>query len=182
MSELIVNGKAISLPKESPNSRNDRDGQPPKYIVLHSTGGGFAGAVSWLMNALSPTKASAHFVVSRKGEIRQLVSIHRVAFHAGKAYYMGHSDMNGCSIGIEMEHYDGKQDWPTVQLQVVTDLCAVLGLKFKLNVGDIVSHAGIAMPRGRKIDPYMFPWEDFRTRYMGAVSKLRLAEAHSKGV
>ncbi len=173
MAEIAIDGKMISLKVESPNSRNDRDGEPPELIVLHSTGGAFAGAVRWLMNALSSTKASSHFVVSRMGEIRQLVSIHRVAYHAGKSSYRGHSDISSCSIGIEMEHFDGQQDWPAKQLLAVAKLCAVLALKLRLKIEGIIGHSAVAYPRGRKIAPYLFPWRDFRRLYIAEITKLR---------
>jgi hypothetical protein len=44
-------------------------------VVLHIAEGYYAGTVSWLLNQISET--SAHFVVSRDGEITQLVDTDR---------------------------------------------------------------------------------------------------------
>ena len=156
----FADGTYVPFPKESPNTSADTDREPPRYIVLHSTEGGFAGAVSWLLNRIS--RASAHFVVSRSGEMRQLVSVHRRAWHAGRSKWDRRVNLNTCSIGIEMEHWDKKQDWPLAQLKAVAKLVAELRREFNIPVGKVVGHDQIAWPRGRKIDPWAFPWTSFR--------------------
>lgn len=84
-----------------------------KYIVAHWTGGSrFDGAMAWLSNPAA--KASAHFVVGRGGEIGQLVSVLKTAWHAGESSWRlpvpdsttNHSGttitgINKYSIGIE---------------------------------------------------------------------------------
>jgi len=70
-------------------------------IVIHVTdGGSLTGNVSWLIDDKS--EASAHYVVSRDGDIVQLVPLHDVAWHSGN------SKVNAHSIGIEHvgETYD----------------------------------------------------------------------------
>lgn len=63
-------------------------------IVIHVTdGGSLPGNVSWLIDDKS--EASAHYVVSRDGEIVQLVPLHDIAWHSGNA------KVNAHSIGIE---------------------------------------------------------------------------------
>lgn len=180
MSEITVNGKAVPFPAQSPNQL-DRAGNRPQLIVLHSTGGRFDGAVSWLKNPKS--SASAHFVVSRKGEIVQLVPMSRAAWHAGKAEWNGNRHVNPLSIGIEMEHFDGKQDWPDVQLEAVARLCGAIIAKYPaifppiikgdrtthdhISLAHIVGHHEVATPRGRKVDPRDFPWATFRAKLAG---------------
>lgn len=56
----------------------------PDVVVCHITEGTYEGAVSWLKNPYS--KASAHFVVSRKGEITQIVNIKDTAWANGTSY------------------------------------------------------------------------------------------------
>ncbi len=56
----------------------------PDVVVCHITEGSYAGACSWLKNPLA--QASAHFVVSRKGEITQLVDIRDTAWANGTSY------------------------------------------------------------------------------------------------
>lgn len=68
------------IKKNSPNKMS-RKGWKPDMIVSHITEGSYAGAVSWLCNPKSG--ASAHFVVSKKGEITQLVDIREAAWCNG---------------------------------------------------------------------------------------------------
>lgn len=70
-------------------------------IVIHATeGGSLIGNVSWLAGDTS--EASAHYVVSRDGEIVQVVPLHDVAWHSGNR------SVNLHSIGIE--HVGDTQD------------------------------------------------------------------------
>ena len=125
-----------------------------RLIVLHSTGGSFASAISWLMSRAS--QVSAHYVVSRTGEVRKLAPLSDVTWHAGKAEWRGETRVNEVSIGVEMEHVDGCQDWPAAQVAAVARLIA--GLRAVYGPLPVTSHAYVARPRGRKQDPLGFPW------------------------
>ena len=64
----------------SPNY-NSRSGTTIDSIVIHTTEGGYSGAVSWLKNPSSG--ASAHYVIKENGtEIKQLVADSNRAWHA----------------------------------------------------------------------------------------------------
>ncbi len=65
---------------KSPN-QGSRCGYKPDVIVCHITDGVYEGAVAWLCNKQS--QVSSHFVVSRKGEISQLVDIRNEAWCNG---------------------------------------------------------------------------------------------------
>lgn len=145
----------------SPNQSPRPAGTRVSLIVLHSTDGNFDGAVSWLCNPQS--KASAHYVVDRSGtKIVKLVPLSMQAWHAGRSEWRGQRNVNRFSIGIEMEHFDRKEEWSTAQVETVALLCAVLCNAYCLTPDDIVGHADVAIPKGRKIDPYDFPWRRFR--------------------
>ena len=103
--------------KQSPNYTSGRKGYKPEIIVCHITEGSYAGAVSWLCNKAS--QASAHFVVSKKGEVTQLVNLRDYAWCNGtsttktKNNYYGKStnsivqkkktNANYFSVSIELE-------------------------------------------------------------------------------
>ena len=57
--------------RNSPNQRAGRGGQTPDFIVMHTTGGSFAGALSWTLNPTA--QVSYHFIVARDGAIAQTV-------------------------------------------------------------------------------------------------------------
>ena len=66
-----------------------------RYIVIHTTEGSADGAAAWFQNDKS--HVSSHYVVSRSGEIVQLVRQRNIAWHAGNWA------VNTTSIGIEHE-------------------------------------------------------------------------------
>lgn len=88
-----------SLPCENHGGRLDR----PDLIVVHYTGG--ADALSSARHLAHPdSDASAHLVIGRDGEIIQLLPFNRVAWHAGRSAYEGRTNLNRCSIGIELDN------------------------------------------------------------------------------
>src|SRR5918911_2151635 len=87
-------------------------------IVIHTTEGHFLGSVRWLANARSG--GSAHFVVSRHGEIAQLVSVTDVAWHAGNTYVNRHS------IGIEHEGWTARGGYSEAEYRASAQLVAYL--------------------------------------------------------
>ena len=66
--------------KLSPNY-GSRQGWIPDMVVYHITEGRYSGSVAWLCNPQSG--ASAHFVVSRAGEVTQLVPLKYAAWANG---------------------------------------------------------------------------------------------------
>lgn len=101
----------------SPNY-NSRSGTTIDSIVIHTTEGGYSGAVSWLKNPSSG--ASAHYVIKENGtEIKQLVADSNRAWHA--TYY------NSRSIGIECAGFAGQAStWTQGILPALYDLVAWL--------------------------------------------------------
>jgi len=84
-------------------SPNQRAGLSARYLVIHYTAGASAeSSVRHLTNRTS--KASAHLVIARDGNITQLVPFNRIAFHAGTSRWQGHIGMNRHSIGIELDN------------------------------------------------------------------------------
>lgn len=156
-------GGAFPVTESSTPNVTKRDKRTVSLIVLHSTGGSFESAVNWLSNPQS--KVSAHYVVARDGRITQLAQTKNICWHAGVSFWKGNPFVNSISIGIEMEHIDGKDDWPMIQVQAVAALCRFLCRRFALNAEtQIVGHCHVCVPRGRKIDPKGFPWVTFCTQ------------------
>jgi len=83
----------------------------PKYLISHYTAGGsYLGAVRHFLNQKKP-RSSAHFVIGRKGEIVQMLSLHSIGWHAGRSEWKDpHTGehligMNQHSIGLEFANY-----------------------------------------------------------------------------
>lgn len=76
----------------------------PLYLVFHYTVLDYASTI----RSFGPTgrrNASAHLVVSRSGDVTQMVDFNRRAWHAGTSSWDGRQDINTYSIGIEVENY-----------------------------------------------------------------------------
>ena len=56
--------------KKSPN-QSSRTRKVIDTIIIHATEGGFEGALSWMLDPNS--KASAHYIISKKGDVVRLV-------------------------------------------------------------------------------------------------------------
>ena len=92
-------------------SHSGRFTQDPEYIIAHYTaGGGISGTVQRFLNQQKP-RASAHFVIGRKGEIVQMLSLDHIGWHAGRSTHMDKetgdllNGMNKYSIGIEFGNW-----------------------------------------------------------------------------
>ena len=63
---------------------------------------------------------------SRTAPVYQLVAEDLRAWHAGRSFWRGETDINSCSIGIEIVnpgHDGGYPDFPEAQIDAVIDLC-----------------------------------------------------------
>ncbi len=74
-----------------------------RYLVMHYTAApNSEAAIRALTNR--KRKASAHVVIGGDGSITQLVSFHRVAWHAGASSWEGLNGLNQYSLGIELDN------------------------------------------------------------------------------
>ena len=105
--------------RASPNHGERAAGKPVDMIILHYTGMASAErAVSWLCDPESGV--SSHYVVFEDGRIVQLVDESRRAWHAGKSYWAGETDINSRSVGIEIAnpgHEFGYRPFPDRQIE-----------------------------------------------------------------
>ncbi|MFL5757303.1 MAG: N-acetylmuramoyl-L-alanine amidase, partial [Chloroflexota bacterium] len=112
-------------------------------IVIHSTEGRFVGSVRWLRNPRSG--GSSHFVVSRRGQVVQLVSVTDVAWHAGNNRWNRHS------IGIEHEGWTGRGGFTDAQYRASARLVAYLAHRYGITLdrAHIVGHNEVPNPYHR---------------------------------
>lgn len=114
-----------------------------------------ASDLAWLKKVQGDKSVSCHYYVTRTGTIYQLVPDWREAWHAGVSEYLGFTNFNDFSLGIETEHKAG-QSWPEVQRQALAWLCKQLITKYNIRRSMVVAHRWIAP--GRKKDPS--DWDD----------------------
>lgn len=93
-------------------------------------------------------EVSAHFFISRSGELWQLVSCDQRAWHAGASHYRGRDHCNDDSIGIELEGLEG-QLFEAAQYETLASVCAALLTQYP--IAHLAGHEHVAP--GRKADP-----------------------------
>jgi AmpD protein len=98
--------------------------------------------------SLQGLQVSSHFYIRRQGELLQFVSADDRAWHAGVSSYLGRSNCNDNSIGIELEGVEGSH-FEASQYETLVSLCAAILQGY--GVTDIAGHEHVAP--GRKSDP-----------------------------
>ena len=107
---------------------------------------------------IADQKVSSHFLITRTGELIQLVSTQDRAWHAGVSSFMGRERCNDFSIGVELEG-DGHTPFEDVQYKALTKLIQKLQQSYP-NL-QFAGHSDIAPER--KTDPgKYFDWEKFQ--------------------
>lgn len=155
------------IQRPSPNF-NDR-ALPIAMLVLHYTGmKSGAEAIDWLANPESGV--SAHYVVTEDGTLLQMVDEARRAWHAGRSWWRGISDVNSASIGIEIVnpgHEFGYVPFPPAQMDAVEALVADIVARHGIQPANVVGHSDIAPTR--KQDPgELFDWPRLTAKRLAA--------------
>jgi len=124
-----------------------------KYIVIHYTG---MKSINLAYKKLSnkSSNVSAHYLISRKGIIFNLLCPKYKAWHAGKSKWKNNININDYSIGIELEnkgHDFGYSNFSKKQYISLKRLIYFLKINFYISNNDIVYHSDIAP--NRKQDP-----------------------------
>ena len=144
---------------ESPSPNFNERKAPPDMVVLHYTGMK-TGAEALARMCDPEAKVSAHYMVEEDGQVYRLVPEERRAWHAGVSVWKGDSDVNGCSIGIEIVnpgHEFGYRDFPPAQIDAVIGLLDQIRERWDIPDYRILGHSDIAP--ARKADPgERFPW------------------------
>lgn len=158
----------VSALHPSPNIEPRKSGYRPDLLLLHYTGMySVDNAIDWL--ARPESKVSCHYVVAEDGTITQMVAEEMRAWHAGQSFWDGVTDINSCSIGIEIHnpgHTQGYPDFPSAQLDAVTRLAADIVARHRIAKRRVLAHSDVAPQR--KIDPgEKFDWQKLAAAGVG---------------
>ena len=161
MSSVVFSADSVLVADVRPSQNHDeRDGnRRADMILLHYTG--MPMTAEALERLCSPaSKVSAHYLVCEDGRVVQMVQENRRAWHAGVSFWAGETDINSCSIGIEIAnpgHDYGYPDFPTRQIAAVTALCRGIATRYTVTPPRVLAHSDVAP--SRKQDPgEKFPW------------------------
>ncbi len=133
--------------------------EKPDILLMHYTEMESAQkACDWLCNPQS--KVSCHYLVDETGEIVQMVDETMRAWHAGASSWLGVSDINSHSIGIEIQNPGaryGYRAFPPEQMRAVIALSKDIIARNAIRPERVLAHSDVAP--GRKIDPgELFDW------------------------
>jgi len=139
--------------RTSPNFGPRAAGFKADILLLHYTAmASGEAAIDWLCNP--DAGVSCHYLVDDDGTITQMVAEDQRAWHAGAASWKGVTDINSCSIGIEIQNAGpdaGLPDFPDVQMTAVEALSRDIIGRHKIAPERVLAHSDVAP--GRKIDP-----------------------------
>lgn len=131
-------------------------------IVIHSMWGTFLGSVAWFRN--TDSRASAHYLISQEGEIRQMVADKDMAWHAGiydepiPEWLL--PNPNFYCLGIEFEDRR-EEDWPypDAQRKAGAWLVGMLMDRYSIPKDHVVLHKDLNPSRRRDpVGEFSFDW------------------------
>jgi N-acetylmuramoyl-L-alanine amidase len=145
---------------ETPSPNWNERQLPVSMVVLHYTG--MQTAEEALARLCDPDAAvSAHYLIEEDGAVHRLVREDRRAWHAGKSYWRGITDVNSASVGIELVnpgHEFGYRPFPDAQMEALLPLLAEIVQRWDVPRANVVGHSDVAPPR--KEDPgELFDWD-----------------------
>ena len=124
-----------------------------KFIVIHYTG---MKTLKLAYHKLSKNNSnvSIHYLISRNGNIFNLLCPKFKAWHSGKSKWKNYVNINNYSIGIELEnkgHEFGYTNFSNKQYSSLKKLIFFLKYNFQILEENIIFHSDIAP--NRKQDP-----------------------------
>ena len=136
---------------ERPSANFDDRARAIDMLVLHYTGMETAQAA--LDHMCDPAaKVSAHYLIDEAGAVYALVAEDKRAWHAGVASWAGVSDINGCSIGIEIAnpgHELGYPAFPEAQMAALQALAEDIVARHAIPALRVLGHSDVAPSRKR---------------------------------
>jgi N-acetylmuramoyl-L-alanine amidase len=159
MKKLIPDSTLVGRVLPSPNHGVRKGRAQPDMVLLHYTGLADAEAALKML-CMAQSGLSAHYVVLEDGTIVQCVTEARRAWHAGVSIWANNTDINSCSVGIEIAnpgHELGYPDFTNVQIEAVIGLCRDIIGRHRIPSHRVLAHSDVAPSRKR--DPgEKFPW------------------------
>ncbi|MDB4925458.1 N-acetylmuramoyl-L-alanine amidase [Mucilaginibacter sp.] len=126
------------------------------YVIIHYTA---QDSVQQTIKTfiMASTQVSAHYVVGKDGKVFHMVNDYLRSNHAGVGKWGSVTDMNSCSLGIEIDN-NGFEPFTDMQIKSLLALLTQLKKTYNIPTANFIGHQDFA-PR-RKPDPGpMFPWK-----------------------
>ena len=138
--------------RPSPNF-SDRH-ETPTVLVIHADASpNEDGTLDWLSRTAS--KVSYHALIGRTGRVYAIVPVSKKAWHCGISEFEGRSNVNAFSVGLSFANRnDGIEAYTDAQYEAGALWTASLMKAYpRIEYARFTTHAAIARPVGRKVDP-----------------------------
>lgn len=136
----------------------------PNYVIIHHTAQSSCDTTFHTFT-LPRTQVSAHYVICSDGTINHMLNDYLRAWHAGLSKWGNVTDMNSCSIGIELDN-NGLVPFQPQQINSLMVLLDSLKHRYNIPAANFIGHGDIAP--GRKVDPSAyFPWQQLAEKGFG---------------
>ena len=155
-----VDGLNELIHYETPSPNWNERQSPVSMVVLHYTG---MQTAEEALERLCSEEAgvSAHYLIEEDGTVHRLVREDRRAWHAGKSFWRGITDVNSASVGIELVnpgHEFGYRPFPYAQMEALLPLLSEIVQRHDIPRANVVAHSDVAP--ARKQDPgELFDWD-----------------------
>jgi N-acetylmuramoyl-L-alanine amidase len=136
----------------------------PNYVIIHHTAQNGCDS-TFRTFTLPRTQVSAHYVICADGTVNHMLNDYLRAWHAGLSKWGNVTDMNSCSIGIELDN-NGLVPFQPQQINSLLVLLDSLKHRYNIPAANFIGHGDIAPTR--KVDPSAyFPWEQLAEKGFG---------------
>ena len=114
----------------------------PNYIIIHFTA---QDSVQQTLKTftITSTQVSAHYVLAKNGKVFHMVNDYLRANHAGVGKWGSVTDMNSCSIGIEIDN-NGSETFTDAQINSLLALLTQLKTKYNIPQANFIGHQDFA--------------------------------------
>jgi len=136
----------------------------PNFVIIHFTA---QDSIQQTLKTFTTTstQVSAHYVIAKNGSIYHMVNDYLRANHAGLGKWGSVTDMNSCSIGIEIDN-NGSEPFNDAQVSSLLALLKSLKKVYGIPQANFIGHQDFA-PK-RKPDPGpLFPWKTLAAHGFG---------------
>ena len=167
-SQLSIKNRFSPLNRKRPRRKRTL------YIVLHTTEGEDEGSLNKVVRY-----GEANYFVSRPGTVYRIIDRAKIARHAGRSMWEGHSTIDNISLGIEVAGYHNR-DITESQYSALRELLRQLKGLYSIPDDHVLTHSMVAYGRpnrfqhdnhrGRKRCGMIFARPDVRAR-LGLASK-----------
>jgi N-acetyl-anhydromuramyl-L-alanine amidase AmpD len=126
----------------------------PEAILLHHSGGGWNGGVSWIRSPES--KVSYHCLIARDGKRAIFGNDNERMWHAGISKWKGRGDLNSWSIGVSWEGDTYTYPLGEDAIESALDYIVPRMKKWDIPVSMVLDHRMVSGPRKNDIAPKQY--------------------------